>query len=121
MPLLCFLYFALLVPTCPYLHVQGAVKQEPISYLVGSHVVITGCRSDMVLDGSTSYTCEVNSDGSTYWDPEVDVVCKGSWSNSLQNTKQLVCQKIPGEVASSYRKNTKLLLYGLKSTKHKCK
>ena len=53
------------------------MKQEPISYLVGSVVVITGCRSDMVLDGSTSYACRMREDTSTYWDPEVDTVCKG--------------------------------------------
>ena len=53
------------------------MKQEPISYLVGSVIMITGCRSDMVLDGSTSYMCRMNADMSTYWDPEVDTVCKG--------------------------------------------
>lgn len=62
---------------CPYLDILGAIKQQPISYLAGSQVTITGCRSDMVLDGAKVYTCAVEAGQAPHWEPEMSTVCKG--------------------------------------------
>ena len=65
-----------LVASCGWLNVLNAVKQQPISYLVGSEVTIVGCRDGYTLRGrDEKYTCFSAADGMGEYSPRVNVEC----------------------------------------------
>ena len=65
-------YFS--VMSCGLLSVEMAIKQEPYSYLVGSTVILLGCRDDYNLIGHDEYHC-VEESGTGRWNPDVTSYC----------------------------------------------
>lgn len=66
------------VLSCGWLEIQSSIKQEPISYIVGSQVTIIGCRYGYQLEGTKkSYTCIESSTNPdlAYWSPSTGVEC----------------------------------------------
>ena len=73
------------VTTCGWLAVPYSTKAQPISYLAGSMVTITGCISGYTLEGPTQYTCEDIGDGVGVWSPDVTTLCRGQFMWNRRN------------------------------------
>ena len=67
------------VISCGWLEVPYSTKADPVSYLAGSAVTITGCISGYTLEGPTQYTCQ-NSGGIGQWSPQVTTRCRGKYT-----------------------------------------
>ncbi len=73
--------------SCGWLDVPYSIKREPITYLVGYEVEITGCISGYRLEGPTVYRCISSTDGIATWSPDVTTKCYGNCPIILDVTK----------------------------------
>jgi hypothetical protein len=66
------------VASCGWLNIPNAVRQQPISYTVGSQVSILGCMNGFMEYGSSSsyvYMCQSTGYQTAAWTPSIAVSC----------------------------------------------
>jgi hypothetical protein len=65
------------VTSCGWLNIPDAIRQQPVSYTVGSQVSIVGCMSGFLESGSTYvYLCQSTGYQSAIWSPStIGVQC----------------------------------------------
>jgi hypothetical protein len=63
--------------SCGWLPVPDSIRQEPVSYMEGSQVTITGCMSGFMMSGyQKTYSCQsTGGSQSVMWTPTVNVYC----------------------------------------------
>ena len=84
------------VPSCGYLNIPDAIRQQPPSYVVGGAISVLNCMSGFEEFGTVyQYSCVQTSTYTAQWNPPqvgVQCVCK-SYMNHITNIKRHLYRK----------------------------